>query len=603
MKKFLTHAMGLLMLVFLQATALQTLNAQELGTDDDGFVVQITSPASIAQTIVHGFEAGVCQWVGQTSNSGELPWGADVTQQLCGQLAWGYDSLGCTPLTNDLTGKFAILRRGVCNFSLKVYHAQQRGAIAVIVLNNYANPADGPCTTSGGTGLLFGGMAGGDSATAVNIPAIFLEQLTGEQIDGALAAGETVNMCFSFPRMTSPTSASMYATPLSQVAPMQAITVLYNNRSGAQQTNVNLKAEIFDPSGTSVGVLNYNMPVVQPGVDSFIVFPEFFAPPSLGKHTVLYTNDKYNESIDSVYSYFEHTEHTFATDNLELQPGGVGPSVEQFGTASFYIQSGGLCLTGENPAKATYATFGVSNIADVFVPGDPTSNIIGVAVYKADVDGDGTGDLSSSFIDDLGAGLISYVEYEMTGNEVDGKLIHVPLTDLSTGVDGVDLDANSGYYISLIYDGTAAGTGNCVRFTNTSDVAYAPFTGYPTTPLFLGSLFGGGWQGAMVVQRLELEGFTVSAAEPKLLSDAKMMISPNPANEYFNLELNLDAVNPSVAASILDGNGRIVNATKVVKDFQNGVINFDVKQLPSGVYYLWVRTAEGSTMKKVSVCH
>jgi len=40
----------------------QTLNAQgEQGTDDDGFVVQITSPASIAQTIFHGFDEGVCQ--------------------------------------------------------------------------------------------------------------------------------------------------------------------------------------------------------------------------------------------------------------------------------------------------------------------------------------------------------------------------------------------------------------------------------------------------------------------------------------------------------------------------------------------------------------
>jgi hypothetical protein len=603
MKKFLTHAMGLLLLVFLQATALQTLNAQELGTDDDGFVVQITSPASIAQTLVHGFEAGVCQWVGQTSNEGELPWGADVTQQLCGELAWGYDSIGCTPITNDLTGKFAILRRGTCNFSLKVYHAQQRGAIAVIVLNNYGNVEDGPCTTSGGSGLLFGGMAGGDSATAVNIPAIFLEQLTGEQIDGALAAGEVVNMCFSFPRMTSPTSASMYATPLSQVGPMQAITVLYNNRSGATQTDVNLKAEIFDPSGTSVGVLNYNMPVVEPNVDSFVVFPPFLAPPSLGKHTVLFTNDKYSESIDSVYSYFEHTEYTFATDNLELQPGGVGPSVEQFGTASFYIQSGGLCLTDENPAKATYATFGISNIADVFVSGDPTANIIGVALYKADVDGDGVGDLTASFIDDLGAGLLSYVEYEMTGNEVDGELIHVPLTDLSTGADGVDLDANSGYYISLIYDGTAAGTGNCVRFTNTSDVAYAPFTGYPTTPLFLGSLFGGGWQGAMVVQRLQLEGFTVNTAEPKTLAATKVNITPNPANEYVNVELDLEAVNPSVAVSILDGQGRTVVGTQIEKNFQNGIMTFDVNRLPSGVYYLWVRTAEGSTLKPVAVCH
>lgn len=604
MKKVLTTFGGILMLVFLQVAAFQTLQAQDLGTDDDGFLVQITSPASIAQTIEHGFEAGVCQWIGQTPGDPPMPWGTDVTQTLCGEVVWGYDSIGCVPMTTDLTGKIALVRRGICNFSLKVYHAQQRGAIAVIVLNHYATATDEPCTTTGAGGLLFGGMAGGDSASAVTIPAIFLERQTGEQIDGAIAAGETVNICFIFPRMISPTAASMYATPITQVDTMQAITVLYNNRSGGDQADVNIKAEIFNPSGTSLGILNYNMPTAPPNVDSFIVFPPFYAPPALGKHSVLFTNDKYSEDIDSVYAYFEHTPFTFATDNLDLDAGGVGPTVDQFATAGFFIQSGGLCFTGDAPGKATYATFGISNIADVFVDSDPSANLIGVAVYRADIDGDGAGDLSASF-DDLAAGLVSYQDYQMTGNEVDGQLIHVLLKDLNSGVDGVDLDANSAYYISLLYDGRTAGTGNAVRFANTADVGYAAFPGYPTSPLYLGQLFGGGWQGAMVVQRLQLEGFdpTVKTAEPTLLSSDKIKITPNPANEFVNVNLELETVNASVMVSILDNRGRLVGNTQVQKNFQQGTLNFNVQQLPSGTYYVWVRSAEGSTMKPVAICH
>jgi hypothetical protein len=87
------------------------------------------------------------------------------------------------------------------------------------------------------------------------------------------------------------------------------------------------------------------------------------------------------------------------------------------------------------------------------------------------------------------------------------------------------------------------------------------------------------------------------------LADSKIKITPNPANEFVNLEFNLDAVNPSVAVSILDGNARKVTETRVERNVQNGVMNFNVEQLPSGVYYVWVRTAEGSTMKKVSICH
>lgn len=581
-----------LLLLALCTGMAQSLNAQGAeGTNDDGFVVQITEPSGIAQNLFNGQE---CGWVGST-------YGPSLTadQAFCGDVVWAKDSLGCTPITNDLTGKIALLRRGVCNFSLKVYHAQQAGAIAAIITNHYLTATDGPCTWN------IGGMAGGDSATAVTIPSILIHRQTAEQIDAALNASENVEVCFAFPRMSSPTSASMYATPLSQVDTMQAITVLYNNRSGATQTNVNLKAEFFNPSGVSIGTVNYNMPVCEPNVDSFIVFPAFYAPPAKGKHTVVFTNDKYTESIDTVYAYFEHTDYTFATDNLVVDPGGVGPADADFASASFYIQSGGLCLTGDVSAKATHATFGISNIEAVYVPGDPSANIIGIAVYRADVDGDGIGDLASSFVDDLGAGLISYVEYEMTGNEVNDQLIHVPLFDLSTGEPGITLDANSGYYVSLIYDGTAAGSSICVRFINSLDVGYASFTGYPTTPLYFGQLFTGGWSGAIVAQRLQLEGFdpTINTAEPKTLAATKFSITPNPANEFVNLNLNLDAVNPSVAVSILDANGRVAVSTQVEKNIQEGVMNFNVKHLPSGTYYMWVRTAEGSTLKPIAICH
>lgn len=571
-----------------------------LGTGDDGFVIQITSPASIAQTIEHGFDAGVCQWIGQSD------WGADVTQELCGEVVWADDSLSCGPLTNGnaLAGKIALIRRGSCSFSLKTYHAQQAGAKAVIIINHFANAQDADCTTYANATALLSGMTAVDSASAIHIPAVFLERLTGEEIRSAVDAGETVNICFSFPRMTGPTSASMYATPLSQVDTMFAVTVNYNNRSGATQTDVNLKADFFNPSGVHTGSVTYNMPVCEPGVDSFIVFPPYFAPAAKGKHTVLFTNDKYNQPIDSVYSYFEHTDYTFATDNLVNDPGGVGPANADFEAAGFYIQSGGLCFTGDVPAKATYATFGISNIDSVFVEGDPAANIIGVAVYKADVDGDGAGDLSASFIDDLSAGLISFQDYTMTGNEEDGVLIHVPLSDLNTAEPGVSLSANDAYYISLIYDGTTAGHSRCVRFSNSRDVAYASFTGFPTTPLYLGQLYTGGWNGAIVTQRLQLEGFEISkTSEPKKLADSKVLITPNPANEFVNLELKLEASNPSVAVSILDGKGQIVGATQVQKNFQNGNMTFNVKQLPSGVYYMWVRTAEGSVTKKIVVTH
>ena len=182
-----------LLLLALSFTASQTLNAQGVeGTDDDGFVVQITTPASIAQNLYNGQP---CGWEGTV-------YGPSLTadQAFCGDVVWGHDSLGCTPLTEDLTGKIVLLRRKTCNFSLKTWHAQQAGAIACVLITHYDNAAEGPCTLS------LGAMSGGDSAALVTIPSIIIHRQTGEQIDAAIAAGEKVTMCFAVPRMRCPKS-------------------------------------------------------------------------------------------------------------------------------------------------------------------------------------------------------------------------------------------------------------------------------------------------------------------------------------------------------------------------------------------------------------
>jgi hypothetical protein len=584
MKRFFNF----LLLCALSVGLTQTLQAQT-GSQDDSFVFRVT-----------GADGSIVE-LSQTDCElrGTADWAGSIDNEFCLPIVWGYDnvdSLFCNPSPNDYTGKMVVVRRGVCEFGAKGLNAQNAGAAGVLVLNHYATATEDQCFRVN--------MGAGAVGAQVTIPMISGSRAVGERLDAIISAGGA-EVCFVFLRMSRPTAASMYATPLSQVAEMNAITVTYNNRSGADQTDVNLKAEFIDPDGNVTGSVTYNMPFCAPGVDSFIVFPGYFQAPAKGKHTVRFTNDKFTESIDTVYSYFEHTDYTFATDNLELSANGVGPSVAQFETAGFYIQSGGLCLTGETAAKATYATFGITNIEQVYVPNDPSANIIGIAVYRADVDGNGTGDLSSSFVDDLSAGLVCYEEYEMTGNEINNNLIHVPLNDLITSEPFVTLDANDAYYISLLYDGVNAGTGNCVRFSSTGDVAYASFTGYPTTPLYLGSLFGGGWAGATVVQRLELEGFnpTNKVAEPKRLDASKFNISPNPANAFVNVELNLENLNPSVAISVVDNKGRMVSGTKVEKNFQNGVVNLNTANIPSGTYYLWIRTAEGSTLKPVAICH
>ena len=80
---------------------------------------------------------------------------------------------GCFPLTNDLTGKIAVIWRNTCEFSVKIINAQNAGARAVIIINREA-------------GLV--NMAPGTSGALCTIPAVFVDSA-----DGAIIANEMAN--------------------------------------------------------------------------------------------------------------------------------------------------------------------------------------------------------------------------------------------------------------------------------------------------------------------------------------------------------------------------------------------------------------------------
>ncbi|MGE0561752.1 MAG: PA domain-containing protein [Flavobacteriales bacterium] len=77
--------------------------------------------------------------------------------------------LGCdsTNWAQDLTGKIAVIFRGSCQFGLKAYNAQKRGAIGVIIINQ-----TGTAT----------GMAGSTYGPYVTIPVIQIGRADGDEL-------------------------------------------------------------------------------------------------------------------------------------------------------------------------------------------------------------------------------------------------------------------------------------------------------------------------------------------------------------------------------------------------------------------------------------
>jgi extracellular elastinolytic metalloproteinase len=139
--------------------------------------LQIMSPAAIA---------GPMTMVNNVFSPGNVPLPLEPNL-LQADLALYQDALAdpsdaCSSAINvaQLTGKVAILRRGECPFVEKVLNAQAAGAIAVIVVNNVADPA-------------YVGMSGADAS--ITIPAVFVSQADGEALIARLSQGP-VNVKF-----------------------------------------------------------------------------------------------------------------------------------------------------------------------------------------------------------------------------------------------------------------------------------------------------------------------------------------------------------------------------------------------------------------------
>jgi len=162
-------------------------NNATFGTPPDGqnprmsmFLWTGSGPAGEPLTINNGPLAG--DYEGVPAGFGELL----PTTPLVADLALVEDDTadvvdGCDPIVNgaDLNGKIVVIRRGGCEFGVKVLAAENEGAVAVIVVQN--------------TNEVPFAMGGGAVGGSVTIPSIMISQADGEALIAELEGGATIN--------------------------------------------------------------------------------------------------------------------------------------------------------------------------------------------------------------------------------------------------------------------------------------------------------------------------------------------------------------------------------------------------------------------------
>jgi subtilisin family serine protease len=140
--------------------------------------IEITAPKDLASFIEMREASFTPQLIGGGAVEGKLVLVDDGQAVLEGG-ALGSPRDACEPLVNgaQLHGAIALIERGGCEFSFKIAAAEQAGARAAIVYNNFGAP------------LVMNGMPGN-----IAIPAVMIGTAEGQDIVDALTAGDAIEV-------------------------------------------------------------------------------------------------------------------------------------------------------------------------------------------------------------------------------------------------------------------------------------------------------------------------------------------------------------------------------------------------------------------------
>ncbi len=542
-------------------------------------ILRVNSPSAVAGDFEFGsptLDAGntLTQW-GPTSIStvtGDLMWIDDNT-----------DSLGCTPATNNLTGKIALVRRGACNFSLKVYYAQAMGAVGCVI-----------CNHTPGDGLV--GMLGGDSMTAVTIPSAFITYEDCELWRANIDTGGTTNVSFYVPTTYDARSAFAYNTPVQHIQPFNNMSVSIYNTSGTAANNVDVTATVTDPNGADTTFMQ-TISTLNGTTDSTVTFPDTYTPAAIGTYDVVFKSSL-NPSDSVTQQFMINGDSTFALDNNQLTNNallrGLGPSDADFAAAhpvtgtTFQYGMGACYITGVGTSDyATTATFALEN-ANTYI-----GKMFLVLLYEAPVNYFAGTETDFSTFNEIGAGFYNITAADTLNPH---SLISTAILDASTGAPGLQLQADRHYMLVLRHDGDGSVTTSPqISTTHSRDYLSVDAT------VYLDQLYMGGWNSnSMPVIRMQVQSSMPTSVESRNLLPSEFMVFPNPTDENISVKVNLEEVSEKICVKLYDLNGKELQSHNY-ENVQNDIYHYNVCQLPAGVYLMHVQTDFAQTVRKVIV--
>jgi hypothetical protein len=522
---------------------------------------EINSPAGITGSYNYGPQSGAGWGITALPTptvSGELVWGYDITP----------DSLVCDTITNDYTGKIVMVRRGVCNFSQKMYYAQQSGAVGCIVCNN-----------QGGTAII--NMAAGTFGAQITIPAVSLSENDCALIAAAIANGDIVNGAFRKPYVSEAVGFFAVETPKAQIYPHDSLMSLdVTNAGNVAASNILVSLDITEPSGT---VVSFTETLASLDVDSTktVTYNSNYSPSDVGTYSMVF---KSSLSSDSIVKNFEIGTNRFRLDR-DQNIAWATITDANYSAAGFKVSIGSTYLTGANGGYAKSVTYAMGDNMARFIGKDL---LVEIRAYPR-VLTNATAVIDSFPIVAVGINTIDPTDTAAYSIQT------VNILDVNSLEDSTLLAANSQYLVMIKYVRPAGDTLSVApRFGFSGD---EPFISYGTVVLS-DQLYLGGFGGSNVVARLNTNDVVSSpTAIQNIVERSQFELMPNPADKLLNVNMNLDVLSENVTITLFDINGRIIEQSNY-SNVKDQSVQLNVENLNAGFYFVRIKTDNGVQTKE-----
>jgi hypothetical protein len=402
-------------------------------------------------------------------------------------------------------------------------------------------------------------------------------------------------------QLANNTAISYYLIPNAHQIPLEQLDTFFfqaqiDNLGMNDQTNVQLTAQITDFNNQIIFTETVNTNTVlanTTGIDIFFnTYLEPFPNLQTGDYTLSYilTQDSLDADATDNRTDFDFiiSDTTFSIDNGNFNSvfsGGNSPinGAGAYGVANYYY-------VANDGSKATSVTFAIYNPANI------VGETVDIFLYQADANFDGN-------LDENGDGVVNssdftnyikgFTQYTFDGSETENQLITVPLENFNAVGEEIFLVENGSYIVVLEYSGTnlmLITGGEATPFTNLNTIGINTATDF--------WILGGLPNGILAVLRLNIQQLGV--ATKSVLARNSLQIFSNPTTDFLNIMIDLASVTNDFRITLTDITGKIILRDNP-SNIQQKVIQYDIRHLPTGIYFLTLTTEKGQITKKVIV--